>query len=176
MHSQLLTRIDALAGNAVPVLSGVFSAGLDVIVVAVLSVYLLIDGRRMVKWLRRNMPTRQRAKMRFLLETLQRVVGGYIRGQLLLCTLIGVLVGVGMVFFRVPYALLLGVLAFVLEFIPIIGVLISGAICVLLALTQGWLIVSLWTEWRETHPEEFQEIKNQVADKVEKNVVDRPTV
>ena len=118
---------------------------------------------------------------------------------------------------------------------------ISGAICVLLALTQGWLtavlvlayftivhviegdvigprvvgraiglhpavsllaliaggelfgitgallaspvagviqaiVVSFWTEWRETHPEEFQEIKNQVADKVEKNVADRPTV
>ena len=241
LRSQLLTRIDALAGNAVPVLSGVFSTGLDVIVVAVLSIYLLIDGRRAIRWLQRNMPARQRGRVRFLLETLQRVVGGYIRGQLLLCTLVGVLVGVGMAFFRVPYALLLGVLAFVLEFIPIIGVFISGAICVLLALTQGWLtavlvlayftivhviegdvigprvvgravglhpavsllaliaggelfgitgallaspvagviqaiVVSFWKEWRETHPEEFQEIKNQVADKVEKNVADRPTV
>lgn len=240
LRSQLLTRIDALSGNVVPVLSGVFNTGLDVIVVAVLSIYLLIDGRRMIRWLQRNMPTRQRGRVRFLLETLQRVVGGYIRGQLLLCTLVGVLVGVGMAFFRVPYALLLGVLAFVLEFIPIIGVFISGAICVLLALTQGWLtallvlayftivhviegdvigprvvgkavglhpavsllaliaggelfgitgallaspvagviqaiVVSFWTEWRETHSEEFQEIKNQVADKVEKNVADRPT-
>ncbi|HEX6553916.1 MAG TPA: AI-2E family transporter [Ktedonobacteraceae bacterium] len=241
LRSQLLSRIDALAGNAVPVLSGVFSTGLDVIVVAVLSIYLLIDGRRTISWLQRNVPVRQRSRVRFLLDTLQRVVGGYIRGQLLLCTLVGVLVGVGMAFFRVPYALLLGVLAFFLEFIPIIGVFISGAICVLLALTQGWLtavlvlayftivhviegdvigprvvgravgvhpavsllaliaggelfgitgallaspvagviqaiVVSFWTEWRETHPEEFQGIKNQVADKVEKNVADRPTV
>src|SRR5207249_3700706 len=38
------------------------------------------------------------------------------------------------------------------------------------------IVVSFWKEWRETHPEEFQEIKNQVADKVEKNVADRPTV
>ena len=38
-----------------------------------------------------------------------------------------------------PFALLLGVLAFVLEFIPTLGTLVSGAICVLLALTKGWV-------------------------------------
>src|SRR6185312_17423471 len=37
----------------------------------------------------------------------------------------------------------LGVLAFVLEFIPVLGTLTSGAICVLIALTQGWLIALL---------------------------------
>ena len=35
---------------------------------------------------------------------------------------------------------LLGVMAFVLEFISIIGTLVSGAICVLLALTKGWVL------------------------------------
>ncbi len=78
--------------------------------------------------------------MKLLLDTLQRVVGGYLRGQLLLCGFIGVLVGVGMQIIGVPFALLLGVLAFVLEFIPVLGTLVSGAICVLLALTRGWVI------------------------------------
>jgi predicted PurR-regulated permease PerM len=40
----------------------------------------------------------------------------------------------------VPYALLLGVLAFVFGFIPVLGMLISGALCVLLAVPQGWLV------------------------------------
>jgi hypothetical protein len=40
----------------------------------------------------------------------------------------------------VPYAVLLGVLAFILEFIPNLGTLVSGAICVLAALTQGWVL------------------------------------
>jgi predicted PurR-regulated permease PerM len=35
---------------------------------------------------------------------------------------------------------LLGVLAFFMEFIPVIGVLISGTVCVLIALFQGWVI------------------------------------
>ena len=100
----------------------------------------MIDGKRVTHWLRQNMPRRQRGRMHFLLDTLQRVVGGYIRGQLFLCTLIGFLVGVGMQILSVPYALLLGVLAFILEFIPVLGTLVSGAICVLFALTRGWLL------------------------------------
>ncbi len=137
---QIIAQTQGLAGDIVPLLTGVVNASLDILLVAVLSVYLLIDGSRVTHWFRQNMPRRQRGRVRFLLETLQRVVGGYIRGQLLLCSLIGVLVGAGMQVLGVPYAILLGVLAFVLEFIPLLGTLVSGAICVLLALTKGWVL------------------------------------
>ncbi len=49
------------------------------------------------------MPDQQQGQMRFLLDTLQRVVGGYMRGQLLLCGLIGLLVGAGMQVIGVPF-------------------------------------------------------------------------
>jgi len=126
----------------------------------------------------------------------------------------------------------------VLEFIPVLGTLVSGAICVLLALTRGWVIalivlayfvfvhiiegdvvgpriigkavglhpvvsltalvagaelfgiwgalfaspvagviqafiVALWSEWRETHPQEFQRAKDAVADHLEANVAEK---
>lgn len=238
-RNQIISQTEGLAGNVVPLLSGLVNTVLDVVVVAVLSIYLLVDGSRMTAWLRRNLPLSQRGRTRFLLETLQRIVGGYIRGQLLLCAIIGVLVGAGMAVLHVPYALLLGVLAFILEFIPILGTLVSGAICVLLALTQGWLwailvlayfvivhvlegdvlgprvvgkaiglhpvvsllaliaggelygitgallaspvagvlqavVIALWSEWREMHPKAFQAMKDDVADKMEKNVADKP--
>jgi predicted PurR-regulated permease PerM len=139
-QSQIINQIGGLAGNIVLILTGVAGAALDIILVVVMSIYLMIDGKRVTHWLRQNMPRRQRGRMHFLLDTLQRVVGGYIRGQLFLCTLIGFLVGVGMQILSVPYALLLGVLAFILEFIPVLGTLVSGAICVLFALTRGWLL------------------------------------
>lgn len=142
-RAQVVSQIEGLAGSVVPLLTGVFNTALDVIVVAVISIYLLVDGQRIARWLRTNMPTGQQGRVRFLLHTLERVVGGYIRGQLILSTFIGVVVGVGMAIFHVPYAVLLGVLAFVLEFIPVLGTLTSGAICVLIALTQGWLIAVL---------------------------------
>jgi predicted PurR-regulated permease PerM len=139
-RDQIVASLEGFAGSVVPLLTGLVGVVLDVILVAVLSIYLLADGARVSDWLRENMPERQQGRMRFLLDTLQRVVGGYIRGQVLLCGLLGLMVGVGMAIIGVPYALLLGVLAFVLGFIPVLGMLISGALCVLLAVPQGWLI------------------------------------
>ena len=139
-RDQVIAGIEGFAGSIIPLLTGLVGAVLDVVLVAVISIYLLAGGARVSDWLHRNMPQQQQGRMKLLLDTLQRVVGGYIRGQLLLCALIGVLVGVGMQVIGVPYALLLGVLAFVLEFIPVLGTLVSGAICVLLALTKGWVI------------------------------------
>lgn len=136
----VVTNMQGLTGSVLPLLTGVVSALLDIVLVAVLSIYLLLDGSRLSGWLRGNMPSVQQGSVSFFLDTLQRVVGGYIRGQIILCVLVGVLVGVGMQVIGVQYALLLGVLAFILEFIPILGTLVSGLICVLLALTQGWIV------------------------------------
>jgi predicted PurR-regulated permease PerM len=139
-RDQVVASIQGFAGSVVPLLTGLVSAVLDVILVAVLSIYLLVDGARVVNWLGRNMPQQQHGRMQFLLHTLQQVVGGYLRGQIVLCALLGFLVGIGMQLIGVPYALLLGVLAFIFGFIPILGTLLSGVICVLLALTQGWVM------------------------------------
>lgn len=137
-RQQIVARIEGAAGEAVPILRGIFNTVLDTILVAVISIYLMLDGTRIADWLRRNAPQPIRAN--FLLDTLQRVVGGYIRGQILLAVMIGVLVWIGMTIFQIPYAVFLGVVAFIMAFIPIIGTFISGAVCVLVALTHGWLI------------------------------------
>jgi predicted PurR-regulated permease PerM len=141
--SQLLAQTRDLANGAVPLVEGIFGIVIDAVLVTVLSIYLLVDGPRLVVWLQTSAPLRQRQRVRFMSMTLERVVGGYIRGQLILSTLIGLMVGVGMALFQLPYAVLLGVLAFTLEFIPVIGVFISGALCLLLAIPQGWLVVLL---------------------------------
>ncbi|HTI13862.1 MAG TPA: AI-2E family transporter [Dictyobacter sp.] len=139
-RGQVISHVENLAntGTVVPFVTGFFNATLDTVLIGVLSVYILIDGSKASRWLRQNSP--RPARIDFILDTLQRIVGGYIRGQVLLAFIIGMLVGGGMAVFGVPYALLLGVLAFVLEFIPVLGTLISGAICTLIALTQGWVI------------------------------------
>jgi predicted PurR-regulated permease PerM len=138
VRSGLLSRAESIAGSALPFLTGFLNSLLDIVVIIVISVYFLIDGERIARWSRNNMP--QSVQANFLIDTLQRVVGGYIRGQLLLAVIVGVLVGGGLTVLQVPYALLLGVLAFFLEFVPILGTLVSGAICTLIALTHGWII------------------------------------
>src|SRR5579859_1315128 len=134
----------AIATQALPILTGLAAALVDLVLVIVMSIYLIIAGPRAIAWLRTATPTRQRSQTLFFLDTMARTVGGYIRGELFMAVFIGVLVGGGMALFGLPYALLLGVMAAFFEFVPILGTLVSGATCVLIALpTRGWIIALL---------------------------------
>ncbi len=143
----LTSQLESQAQMAVPLIgqfvNDTLSLVIDIVLVLVLSVYLLVDGARFGGWLRTNSPVKQRSGVVFLITSVQTVVGGYIRGQLILSTLIGLLVGLGMLALHVPFAILLGLLAFVLEFIPTVGTLTSGVVCVLVAATQSWLLALL---------------------------------
>jgi predicted PurR-regulated permease PerM len=141
--SQLASQLENATSGILPFIQSLISSIVDIIVTTIISIYLLLDGERLIKWTKANMPLSQRGRLQFTLNTLQRIVGGYIRGQFLLSSFIGILVGVGMFLFQLPYAVLLGLLAFLLSFIPFIGTLISGAACVLIGLTKGWLIALL---------------------------------
>ncbi len=141
--AQLTTAVGGLA----PFLAGAISAVFDMLVVIGLSIYLLVDGQRFAAWLRTGMPLSQRARGMLVLETLERVAGGYIRGQMIMCSSIGILVGLGLWALGVPFAALLGVAAFFLEFIPFIGPPISAAFAVLLAWPQGWGTIALLLGW-----------------------------
>ncbi|HJT56138.1 MAG TPA: AI-2E family transporter [Ktedonobacteraceae bacterium] len=145
----ITSHLGTLANQILPVVRSIFDSMLDVIVVAMLSIYLLLDGSRVFRWLRENMPATMQKRGYFLLDTLETVVGGYIRGQLTLSLLIGVLVGAGMAIFGVPHPVLLGELAFLLAFIPVLGTFISGALCILLSLTasDSWVVALTHQTW-----------------------------
>jgi predicted PurR-regulated permease PerM len=128
------------AQDSLGVATGIVNTIIDIILILILSVYLTANGPKIARRLRRETPGAQRWRTILLIAVVNRVVGGYIRGTLTMATLVGVLVGAGMLVLQVPYALLLGVLAFFMEFIPIIGVIISGAVCVLIALIKGWVL------------------------------------
>src|SRR5260370_257048 len=135
----VVSHLANLANDVVPLFRSIFNFVLDFIVVAILSIYFLIDGARIIRWLRGNLPFQQRTT--FILYTLEHVVGGYIRGQFTLSFFIRLLVGVGMAILPVPPPVLLGVLAFFMAFIPVLGTFITAAACVLLALPQHHRLV-----------------------------------
>jgi predicted PurR-regulated permease PerM len=143
IHSQLSSSTAAIAKGAEQLFGGLISAGFNILITVVVSVYLLVDGYRFGNWLISSSPLSQRGWVSTVLETLQRVVGGYIRGQIIMSTCMGVLQYVGMALLGVPYAPLIGVLAFILEFIPDIGTIITGFVAVVIALTVSWQLAAV---------------------------------
>jgi predicted PurR-regulated permease PerM len=148
LQSQLSSSAASIAKGVEQLVGGLISAGFNILITVVVSVYLLVDGFRFGNWLIGSSPLSQRGWVSSVLEILQRVVGGYIRGQIIMSTCMGVLQFVGMALLGVPYAPLIGALAFFLEFIPDIGTIITGFVAVVLALTVSWqlaLITLIYT-------------------------------
>jgi len=141
---QLVSSLEAISGQVASDAFGFvrtfLGAVLDAVLVLMLSVYLTANAPNVRAWFTAQTPPQHRRRTRLLAAIVNRVVGGYVRGTLTLALLIGVLVAAGMGVLKVRYALLLGVLAFFMEFVPILGVLISGAVCVAVALFQGWVL------------------------------------
>jgi predicted PurR-regulated permease PerM len=134
--SQIQALAGAVAGDLIPRLAEFFGAIVDVVLMLILSIYLCASGARVANWLKTQTPGPTNSRARALVAITNRVVGGYIRGVVILATLVGFMVGAGMAVLGVPYAVLLGVLAFFMEFIPVLGVFISGAAAVLVALVN----------------------------------------
>ncbi len=109
------------------------AAGLGVVLV--LAVYFLLDGRRTYDWLVAYAPARSRDKVHETAQGAAEAIAEYARGNLITSALSAVATWVVLLALHVPAALLLGVLAGVCDFLPVIGILLSAGPAILLALT-----------------------------------------
>lgn len=100
---------------------GVFSA----FTVLVLTAYLLVDTKRLRAFLFRFVPQEREPDAEHFIRALSRVVGGYVRGQLITSTIIGVYTLVVLLVVDVPNAVAFGVLAAFADIIPLIGAFIA---------------------------------------------------
>ncbi len=139
-EQNLVAQLQGILGNLIPLLSNVFDIILDIVLIVLLSIYFLLVGPRIVRWIRMATPVQVRGGANFLVDTLERVIGGNFRGTFILGAVIGVYVGIGTYFIGVPFPFLLGSIAFVLEFIPVLGFYLTAITAVLFALTHGWVI------------------------------------
>jgi len=100
---------------------GVFSA----LTVLVLTAYLLVDTKRLRTFLFRFVPGEREPDAEHFIRALSRVVGGYVRGQLITSTIIGLYTLVVLLVVDVPNAVAFGVLAAFADIIPLIGAFIA---------------------------------------------------
>ena len=103
----------------------------------VLSFYLLTDGKRTQGVLYAVVPREYHMRLARILHNLERIVGGYMRGQLITSAAIAVFTFVLLALCNVPNALSLALFAGVMDVIPFVGGLLAVAPAVLSALPRG---------------------------------------
>jgi len=105
-----------------------------VILVVVLAIYLLIEGRRAIEWIISFAPAKQRQRWRTLVEEGNGVLVAYMRGQAITCCLCGGIVFATLSLLHIPGAVPLAVLAFVADLVPVVGTIVMTVPAVLIAL------------------------------------------
>ena len=103
----------------------------------VFAYYFLRDRQRIAAWLLSLLPLGWRGPAVRVLREMRRETAGYLRGQLLVCSIVGALTAVGLLFCGVPAWLLLGAVMGVMEFIPYAGPLAGGLLVALFTLPAG---------------------------------------
>jgi predicted PurR-regulated permease PerM len=137
----------ALQGGALPALGGLLG-GLSGLALGLLQVvlvftlgpvvgfYVLVDLPRLRRWTRSLMPPAHRAEASEVATKLHDVVGGFIRGQLLVALFVGVAASIGLALVGLPFWLLVGVTAGLTNVIPLLGPFVAGVLGVSIALVS----------------------------------------
>lgn len=115
-----------------------------VFVVFVLGFYLLLDYGMVDRMVIGLMPEPYRADGERLTRETEQIWRAFLRGQLVLALFVGFFVAVTLTLLGVRFSLGLGVIAGILEFVPVFGPAISTALAVVVAFFQGgsWLGLS----------------------------------
>jgi predicted PurR-regulated permease PerM len=125
----------SLATNLLSIVLIVTDVIVNILLVTVLSFYLTLDGKRIRNALVSIAPKRSMPHVLLFEDALNRVVGNYIRGQLTLAAIIGILAGVGCYFLGLSnFALIIGLLAFIFETIPMVGPALASIPAILISL------------------------------------------
>ena len=127
---------------------GLLGDGLFTLVaVMLLAFYWTVERERVLRWLLLLAPAGSRDPARDLIQASEEKVGGYIRGVALLSLIVGVMALAAYLFMGLPFALLLAVLAGLLEAIPVIGPALGTVPALMIALAVApdkivWVVLT----------------------------------
>lgn len=119
----------------------------EIVLLPVLAFYFILDGRKLKREFVGLVPKRYFRETGRMLYEFNQIMRSYVLGQFILCSLAGVLVGIGLALIGVQYVFVLSILAGITRAIPIVGPIIGGIPIILLTYAddpQYGLAKALW--------------------------------
>jgi predicted PurR-regulated permease PerM len=123
-------------------------AGFAFIAVFILVYYWTLEGELITRKFLMRVPANKREAARDLLGEINEKIGGYFRGQAILCVMVGVASAAAFFVIGAPNALLLGVIMGIFEAIPVIGPTLGAVPALLMTLAVSpdktlWVLVAI---------------------------------
>lgn len=140
MITDQLSQIGALSGNIFRFVGAIFANIFNVVTTLVISFYLLLERERLhkhlVTWFANP---KHETKIEKYIDSLEYQMGGWIRAQVLLMIIVGVMSTVVFSLLQIPYALPLGIIAGLLEIVPNIGPVIATVPAAIAGFSVYWV-------------------------------------
>ena len=130
--NQLLTRLGEFPENLLKITIGIFSNILTVLTTLVITFYLLLERKDLDKYLALLLGKDKPARIIQMLNEIERRLGGWVRGELILMIAVGTLTYIGLTILGVDIALPLALIAGVLEIVPNIGPVVPAVLVALI--------------------------------------------
>jgi predicted PurR-regulated permease PerM len=135
--SNQLGNVGAVAASTVTSVASSIVASLTVLV---LTLMMLLEGKRWMHVFRGIVPSRKLPRVEKIVGDMYKVVKGYVNGQLLLAFLAALVLLPALFALGIPYPAALVVLVFLFALIPLIGNTLGAIVVTLVALTQSWVV------------------------------------
>lgn len=138
--SSFSTQLDSAVLSLYEAAYSFFGSIFSVVAVFVLSFYFLLQENAFKKFIQSFVPKKYRKYSIEITDRIQEQMGNWLRGQLFLGLVIGVVTYIVLSLLGVKYALVLAIFAGVLEIIPYIGPVIAAVPAIILGLLQSPII------------------------------------
>ena len=115
---------------------GIFGGVISFLAVLVISFYLSVTKKGVESFLESVVPEKYESYVKDLWKRSERKVGLWLQGQLLLALIVGLVVYVGLSLMGIKFALVMGLLAFAFEIVPVVGPVLAAIPAVILAFLQ----------------------------------------
>lgn len=135
---ELVSKLEGNAGNAVTktgsVVTGFFGTLSTLFFILFVTAYFLHSGRRFVDRIIALFPKRRQRLVRKLTNDYDRILGSFVRGQLLIALIVAVVVGLFTTAIGLPYSVIIGLVAGITALIPVIGALLGVILPVIISI------------------------------------------
>lgn len=125
---------NTVAGSLVSAGGGLANGVFDVLLALIIAFWMLRDLPKIREEIGSLAGPRYTADVEHLLSTVTRVGGGYLKGQTIASVCTGVIATIGLAFIVPQYAVLLGIVTLVFNFVPYIGPFVAGTLAAFVTL------------------------------------------
>jgi predicted PurR-regulated permease PerM len=134
--SNILSFSDNILGNitySTNIVIGLISL---VSIIPFISFYFLRDWHLIIKSVKNYLPKNHKNNIINIFIDIDKIISKYLRGQLMVCSILGIVYGIALHYSELHYGFLIGIITGILSFIPFVGMIIGVITAYIIAIFQ----------------------------------------